>query len=72
MRRVMIVGGVGSGKSTLACALGVPTGFPLFHMDHMPWCPEWQARPRVERRAKVVDGEGKVAWVFEGGSMVSC
>lgn len=67
MRRVMIVGGSGSGKNTLARALGAHTGLPVYHMDHIHWCPGWQARPRAERRALALEIEARETWIFEGG-----
>lgn len=67
MRRVMIVGGSGSGKSTLARTLGAQTGLPVFHMDHIHWQENWQARPRQERLVMAMEIEAQDHWIFEGG-----
>ena len=67
VQRVMIVGGSGSGKSTLARALGVRTGVPVHHMDHIHWMPDWQARPRDKRREMALEVECGDRWIFEGG-----
>ena len=67
MQRVMIVGGSGSGKSTLARVVGVRTGLPVHHMDHIHWLPGWEQRPRPLRREMALEIERGDAWVFEGG-----
>ncbi|MDW3222717.1 MAG: AAA family ATPase [Paracoccaceae bacterium] len=67
MQRVMIVGGSGSGKSTLARFLGVRTGLPVYHMDHIHWTPGWVARATPERKAMALKIEESPKWIFEGG-----
>ncbi|MGB3245294.1 MAG: AAA family ATPase [Sulfitobacter sp.] len=67
MKRVMIVGGAGSGKSTLARWLGAQTGLPVYYMDHIQWMPDWQPRPRAQRREMALEVEALESWIFEGG-----
>ena len=67
MQRVMIVGAPGSGKSTLAGQLGERTGLPVFYMDHIHWLPDWEERPRAEKRQMALDIIAQDAWIFEGG-----
>ncbi|WP_299964240.1 AAA family ATPase [uncultured Roseobacter sp.] len=67
MQRVMILGGPGSGKSTLARRMGVRTGLPVHHMDHIHWLPGWAERPKPEKIAMAQRIERSPAWIFEGG-----
>ena len=67
MQRVMIVGAPGSGKSTLAGQLGECTGLPVYYMDHIHWLPDWEERPRTEKRQMALDIIAQDAWIFEGG-----
>ncbi len=67
MRRVMIVGQPGSGKSTLARLMGLRTGLPVVHIDHIHWMPGWQERPRAEKTRMCHAVEAQAAWIFEGG-----
>lgn len=67
MKRVMIVGGPGSGKSTLAQLMGERTGLPVFYMDHIHWLPNWEERPRTEKRQMALDIIAQDVWIFEGG-----
>lgn len=67
MQRVMIIGAPGSGKSTLAGLLGTRTGLPVYYMDHIHWLPDWEERPREEKRQMALDIIARDAWIFEGG-----
>lgn len=67
MRRIMIVGQPGSGKSTLARELGVLTGLPVVHIDHIHWMPGWLERPRAEKTRLCNEVEAREDWIFEGG-----
>ncbi|MFY0635782.1 MAG: hypothetical protein JXQ91_18375 [Vannielia sp.] len=66
MERVMIVGGPGSGKSTLARALGVATGLPVFHMDHIHYGPGWKQREPEVKSWMSEEVHRKPRWIFEG------
>jgi adenylate kinase family enzyme len=67
MQRVMIVGGPGSGKSTLACALGLRTGLPVYHMDHIHWQPGWVERSKDDKDRLTEVIHARARWIFEGG-----
>lgn len=67
MQRIMIIGAPGSGKSTLARNLGVKTGLPVHHMDHIHHLPGWAERPKPEKLAMAHAIEAAPEWVFEGG-----
>lgn len=67
MRRVMIVGQPGSGKSTLARQLGVQTGLPVHHMDHIHWMSGWVERTQAEKTRLAHQVEAQEHWIFEGG-----
>ncbi|NJS40256.1 MAG: AAA family ATPase [Rhodobacteraceae bacterium] len=67
MQRIMIVGQPGSGKSTLARELGLITGLPVFHVDHINWQPGWVSRPPADRTRLCQEVEAREAWIFEGG-----
>lgn len=67
MKRVMIVGQPGAGKSTLAREIGVRTGLPVVHIDHIHWQSGWRERPREEKTRLCREVEARDTWVFEGG-----
>lgn len=67
MKRVMILGQPGSGKSTLARKLGVVTGLPVVHMDHIHWKAGWVERDEEEKLELARAAMAQEAWIFEGG-----
>ncbi|WP_375263040.1 AAA family ATPase [Palleronia sp.] len=67
MKRVMIVGQPGAGKSTLARGIGVRTGLPVVHIDHIHWQSGWCERPREDKTRLCHEIHARGRWVFEGG-----
>ncbi len=68
-KRVLVIGCSGSGKSTLARQMAGRLGLPYVSMDReIYWLPGWQARPRAEARARLLDVVAQDRWVLDGTS----
>jgi adenylate kinase family enzyme len=68
MQRVLVLGSSGSGKSTFARKLGMVSGLPVVHIDHLFWEAGWVQAPREVYLRRLREALAREQWIIDGNN----